>query len=296
MTFDEYNTDENFKDNKSSLEELVKLGINEGKSSDEIKSSLSPAWQNSKKIGEFDNYVSKYSKPKTEETAPKTFDINNTALGMSKNSVTPKPSAPVSNPKEKPTEEKIAEKVLEESTAPKTEKKNDLDKQTENYMKDNNAISYAQEDAENARQEESLEKRWNTRLANADKMSNSMKRIDDHMIDQLPTFMFRRYQNGEFGDPKSTDAKLRLAHFMLNGVQTALRRFSNGAALAAGKSPMYANEMSDYEQYQMKNLTEGMENRWNKYKQETQSAIDIAKQGGMSEESLTDSIATISSD
>ena len=64
MTFAEYNTDDNY-DNKngfeSSLEELVKLGLAEGKTSDEIKSSLSPKWQKSKKIGEFDNYVSKYS-------------------------------------------------------------------------------------------------------------------------------------------------------------------------------------------------------------------------------------------
>ena len=83
MTFDEYNTDENFDKKESSLDELVKLGLEEGKSSDEIKSSLSPKWQKSKKIGEFDNYVTKYSKPKeepkteevkenvTEETAPK---------------------------------------------------------------------------------------------------------------------------------------------------------------------------------------------------------------------------------
>ena len=90
MTFAEYNTDDNY-DNKngfeSSLEELVKLGLAEGKTSDEIKSSLSPKWQKSKKIGEFDNYVSKYSTPKAEET--------------------------------KPTEEKVVEKVVTE-TAPQT--------------------------------------------------------------------------------------------------------------------------------------------------------------------------------
>ena len=67
MTFAEYNTDENFDKDKSSLDELVKIGLTEGKTSDEIKNSLSPKWQNSKKIGEFDNYVSKYSAPKAEE-------------------------------------------------------------------------------------------------------------------------------------------------------------------------------------------------------------------------------------
>ena len=64
MTFDEYNTDANFENDKSSLDELVKLGLSEGKTSDEIKSALSPKWQKSKKIGEFDNYISKYSKQK----------------------------------------------------------------------------------------------------------------------------------------------------------------------------------------------------------------------------------------
>ena len=70
MTFAEYNTDANFDNDKSSLDELVKIGLSEGKTSDEIKSSLSPKWQNSKKIGEFDNYVSKYSTPKVEEQRP----------------------------------------------------------------------------------------------------------------------------------------------------------------------------------------------------------------------------------
>ena len=256
MTFAEYNTDDNY-DNKngfeSSLEELVKLGLAEGKTSDEIKSSLSPKWQKSKKIGEFDNYVSKYSTPKAEET--------------------------------KPTEEKVTEKVIEE-TAPKKETVN---KQTEEYMNNNNAISYTQEDAENKRQSDELGKRWDARLANIDKMTQSMKNIDDHMVEQLPTFMFKRYQNGEFGKPESSDAKLRLAHFMINGVGTALSNMSHVIRKDG------VQEQSDAEKYQQTNLEQGLQNRWNKYKQETQSAIDLAKQGGMSEESITDSIATISS-
>ena len=100
MTFDEYNTDENFDRNESSLDELVKLGLEEGKSSDEIKSSLSPKWQKSKKIGEFDNYVTKYSKPKeepkaeevketvTEETAPKIEPLKETSdISVEENSI-----------------------------------------------------------------------------------------------------------------------------------------------------------------------------------------------------------------
>ena len=67
MTFDEYNTDENFDKKESSLDELVKIGVSEGKTDKEIKDSLSPKWQKSKKIGEFDTYYQNYATPKKEE-------------------------------------------------------------------------------------------------------------------------------------------------------------------------------------------------------------------------------------
>lgn len=63
MTFAEYNTDDNYADKNSSLEELVRLGLSEGNTPETIKASLSPAWQKSKMINEFDNYVQKYSNP-----------------------------------------------------------------------------------------------------------------------------------------------------------------------------------------------------------------------------------------
>lgn len=172
---------------------------------------------------------------------------------------------------------------------------NGLDKATQSFLDKNNAIANTQEDNEYSRQEEELGKRWDARMKNIDKMSQSIRNIDDHMVEQLPTFMFKRYQNGEFGDPKSSDAKLRLAHFMINGVQSKLKNASNAAMIAAGRSPMFADTTSDWEKYQQSNLAKGMENRWKKYEAETQSALDLAKQGGMSEEALTDSIATISS-
>lgn len=157
------------------------------------------------------------------------------------------------------------------------------------FLDKNNAIANTQEDKEYERQKDELFKRWDLRNANIDKMSKSIRNIDDHMVDQLPTFMFKRYQNGEFGDPKGSDAKLRLAHFMINGLGTALSNMSHVIRKDG------VQEQSDAEKYQQTNLEQGLQNRWNKYKQETQNAIDIAKQGGMSEEALTDSIATISS-
>ena len=170
-----------------------------------------------------------------------------------------------------------------------------LDGATQSFLDKNNAIANTQEDKEYDRQEEELGKRWEARMKNIDKMSDSMKNIDDHLIDQLPTFMWRRYQNGEFGDPKSSDAKLRLAYFAINNVVSKLKMVANADAIARGQGQIFGNTESAYDQYQASNLAQGLENRWNKYKQETQSAMDLAKEGGMSEEKITDSIATISS-
>lgn len=255
-TFDTYNTDEAYKDKGTTAKGLVS------------------AYKKDNPNGTKEDFYSKLNKTWAQDKD-----------GHVKNAV--EEAFKVDTPKE---EEKVVE--TEKETAPKKET---VDKQTEEYMNNNNAISYTQEDAENKRQSDELGKRWDARLANIDKMTQSMKNIDDHMVEQLPTFMFKRFSNGEFGDPKTSDAKLRLTHFLLNGVQSKLKNASNAAMIAAGKSPMFSDTTSDYEKYQQTNFAQGMENRWNKYKQETQSAIDLAKQGGMSEEALTDSIATISS-
>ena len=268
MTFDEYNTDDNFK-GKSTADELVKIGHSEGKSREDIENSLSPLWKEDKQ-GNVKKALDKYYKVETPATETK------------------------------PTEEKTVEEVITEE--PKTEvKKSNLDAQTEDYMKKNNNISYAQEDAENERQANELGNRWDARLANIDKMSQAMKNIDDHMVEQLPTFLYRRYQNGEFGNvgenatpEEKKDAKLRLAHFVLNGVQSKLKNASNAAMVAAGRSPMFADTQSDWEKYQQSNFAKGMENRWRKYEADTQVALDLAREGGMSEEKLTDSISMVS--
>ncbi len=263
MTFAEYNTDENFDNDKSSLDELVKIGLSEGKTSDEIKTSLSPKWQNSKKIGEFDSYVSKYSTPKVEE--------------------------------QKPTEEKVTEKVIETTAPKKNETTSTISGKDKDFIEQTSGIADTSEDAENARQKELETQRWNTTMDRMRKSGEAFKNIDDHMVEQLPTFMFKRYANGEFGDPKSSDAKLRLAHFMLNGVQTKLRQISNLAMTNAGKSPQFADTTSDWEKYQQTNLAQGMENRWNKYKADTQAAIDLAVKEGADEQELQSSVAKISS-
>lgn len=259
MTFAEYNTDDNY-DNKngfeSSLEELVKLGLAEGKTSDEIRTSLSPKWQNSKKIGEFDNYVTKYSTPKAEP---------------------------------KPTEEKVTEKVIEETAPKKNETTSTISGKDKDFIEQTSGIADTSEDAENARQKELETQRWNATIDRMRKSGEAFKNIDDHMVEQLPTFMFKRYQNKEFGDPKSGDAKLRLAHFMINGVGTALSNMSHVIRKDG------VQEQSDAEKYQQTNLEEGLKNRWNKYKADTQAAIDLAVKEGADEQELQSSVAKISS-
>jgi hypothetical protein len=254
MTFAEYNTDENFDNDKSSLDELVKIGLEEGKTSDEIKNSLSPKWQKSKKIGEFDNYVSKYSAPKEEE--------------------------------KKPAEEKITEKVIEQ-TAPKA-KTSTLDEKEKNYIKKQDeladtALNTTLNDVENRRTYN-----WEQQYETGKKAGEAFSRIDDKMIEQLPTFLYRRYQNGEFGDISDTstpegreskkNAQLRLAHFMINGLGTALSNASH-VIRKDGQT-----EQSDYEKYQQSNLAEGLKNRWRKYEAETENAIQLAAKESMTEQ------------
>ena len=256
MTFAEYNTDTNFDNNKSSLDELVKIGLSEGKTSDEIKKSLSPKWQNSKKIGEFDNYVSKYSAPKAEEKVKEVV------------------------------KEKETPKVAEENTGIKTSDKN--------YMNDINAILNEEQKQELQKLSKTSVDAYNRTMENMERSGEAFKRIDDKMIEQLPTFLFRRYANGEFGDPKSKDAKLRLSHFVLNGLQSKLKNASNAAAIAAGRTPMFSDTMSDYEKYQQTNFAQGLENRWNKYKAETDSAVKMVQDRNVSEEDALNIINKIS--
>lgn len=264
MTFDEYNTDENFDNDKSSLDELVKLGLEEGKSSDEIKSSLSPKWQKSKKIGEFDNYVTKYSKPKEE---PKAEEIKETITEETA-------------PKDEPLEETSDISVEEKTEAPKA-KTNLLDKKSKDYMTKQDEIADTALNTTLNDIEERSGYNWEKQYDTARKAGEAFNSIDDKLVAQIPTFVTKRYMNGEFGDPKTTDAKLRLAHFLVNGVASKLRQASNIAMKTAGKAPMFDDTTSDYEKYQQSNFAKGMENRWKKYEAETQNAIDlVAKETG----------------
>ena len=170
-----------------------------------------------------------------------------------------------------------------------------LDKKTQSFMDKQNAIANTAEDTEKARNEKQLKERWDLTNKNADEMVKSMRNVDDHYLDNLPKFLYKRYKDGEFGEPGSKDAKARLGYFIMNGVQNTLKGLSNSFAANAGRAPIFNDVTTDYDKLQNTNFANAMNNRWNKYQQETNAAMDLAKKRGMSEEDLQNSIATISS-
>lgn len=260
MTFDEYNTDENF-NKPSNAMELVRLGKEEGKTREEIANSLSPLWKEDKK-GNVKKALD-YHFAETPKEEPKVEE-------------------------KKPTEEKVTEKVIEETTEPKEETEETI-KQKNKAANKQNEDSLTQEQIEYQNQRRNKEQVWNNTLDSMERQKEAFNNIDDHMVEQLPTFMFKRYQNGEFGDPKGSDAKLRLAHFMINGLGTALTNMSH-VIRKDGQT-----EDSDFEKYQKTNMQQGLENRWQKYKEETAAAMDLAKKRGIADEDLSEAIAKISS-
>lgn len=146
---------------------------------------------------------------------------------------------------------------------------NGLDYRTNNLMNKDKAIAdKAKNDALKDINVDSI-KNWQEMDKTSKNVIDAYKNIDDKYIEQLPTFMFKRYQNGEFGDPKSSDAKLRLAHFMINGLGTTLANASN---VIKGKEL----EQSDYEKLQNSNLEQGLANRWKKNNAETEEVIKLA--------------------
>ena len=144
-----------------------------------------------------------------------------------------------------------------------------LDKHTQSYLDKNDAIANTVEKTSLDKLLANSDSNWKQMLSTADKTKDAYNNIEDKYIQQLPTFMFRRYQNGEFGEPGSKDAKLRLAHFMINGIGTAL---SNASNVIKGKEL----EQSDYEKYQNSNLEQGLANRWMKNNAETEEVIKLA--------------------
>ena len=155
-----------------------------------------------------------------------------------------------------------------------------IDKNTKSYLDKNDEIAETVEEKQLKRLLEHSNANWKQMTDTSAKVRNAYNDIDDKYIEQLPTFMFRRYQNGEFGDISDTstpegreskkNAQLRLAHFMINGVGTAL---ANASHIIRKDG---VQEQSDYEKIQGSNLEQGIANRWKKNNAETEEVIKIA--------------------
>lgn len=155
-----------------------------------------------------------------------------------------------------------------------------LDKNTQSYLDKNDAIAETVESRALNKLLKNSDANWKQMTDTSAKVRNAYNNIEDKYIEQLPTFIFRRYQNGEFGDISDTstpegreskkNAQLRLAHFMINGLGTALSNASH-VIRKDGQT-----EQSDYEKIQSTNLEQGLANRWKKNNAETDEVIKIA--------------------
>jgi hypothetical protein len=249
MTFAEYNTDDNF-NKPSNAMELVKLGKDEGKTRDEILNSLSPLWKEDKKGNvkkALDYYFPEEVKTETKVTTPEK-----------------------------------AETVKPAASAPATTKP--LGKEDSQYVGVIDAFGDNIEQTELNNLEKNKNYNWSQLFDSVARYGNAMKQVDDHYIENLPTSISKRYKNGEFGEAGSKDAKSRLAYFIIDAIASPLKALSNGLYAQSGRAPLFSDTESQYEKYQKSNLANAMENRWNKYKQETEGAIEMVKKEGMSEQ------------
>lgn len=233
MTFAEYNTDANFDDNNSSLDELVKIGVAEGKNEDEIRNSLSAKWKNSKKINELSSYYQKH------------FANKNTPKAEEKKTV----------------------------EAPKTEPKTVLTGDAADYANKQNKIADAAGEMLQDDIKKNSDKNWEELYNSSLKRAEGYRNIDDHYIENLPKTIRGAYKAGEFGEVGSKEAKQRLAYFVMDNFANVLKTFSNAAAANAGRAPMFTDIESQWDKMQKTNLANAMENRWQKYKSDTEGAI-----------------------
>ena len=190
----------------------------------------------------------------------------------------------------KPTEEtKIVEDQKIETPTPKA------DKATEFLNKTNN-VGLTAENNEMENQQQLKIKRWNDTLDAMKKSGQGMKNIDDHYIEALPKGLIQAYKDksGVFEGMNKKEAKRTLSYFIMDAVANSLKTVSNGLMAMGGKAPMFSDTTGDYEKIMKTNLAQGLENRWNKYKQDTQTAIDLVKDRVKNDEALNTAIANVS--
>ena len=181
-------------------------------------------------------------------------------------------------------------------SAPTVQKDANLTENDEKFLNETNAVANQAENDELARQREQNQTAWDDTWNNLTRQGDAFRQIDDHFIDGLPKSLRQAYKSGQFGEPGSKDAKSTLGYFIRDIAGSALKNLSNGFMTMAGKSPLFSNTGTAWEEYQKTNLGNAMQNRWDKYNKETQAATDMLIERGKNNEDITNAIRQISSD
>ena len=157
-----------------------------------------------------------------------------------------------------------------------------------------NADMQTQQKIERQTAQNNKEENWNNVLDSAAKLGKASKTVDDHYIENLPRGIINAYKSGEFGEPGSKEAKQRLGYFVVDALSSPLKALANGMSRFAGQGDRFADTESQAEKFNKTNLQNALENRWNKYKQETNNAMDLLKQRGFADEAIQETIDTVS--
>ena len=185
------------------------------------------------------------------------------------------------------------EKTSKKTSAPKGGASTD-GKQNSPTANRQNADMTIQQDLEKQKAQEEKDKNWNNVLDSAARLGEASKVVNDHYIENLPKGVINAYKKGEFGEPGSPEAKQRLGYFVLDAISSPLKALANGMSRFAGQGDRFTDTESQAEKFNKTNLQNALENRWNKYRQDTNNTMDLLKQRGFADEAIQEAIDTVS--
>ena len=157
-----------------------------------------------------------------------------------------------------------------------------------------NADMQTQQKIERQTAQSNKDENWNNVLDSAARLGEASKVVNDHYIENLPRGVINAYKKGEFGEPGSSEAKQRLGYFVLDAISSPLKALANGMSRFAGQGDRFADTESQAEKFNKTNLQNALENRWNKYRQDTNNTMDLLKQRGFADEAIQEAIDTVS--
>lgn len=157
-----------------------------------------------------------------------------------------------------------------------------------------NADMQTQQKIERQTAQSNKEENWNNVLDSAARLGKASKLVNDHYIENLPRGVINAYKNNEFGKAGSPEAKQRLGYFVLDAISSPLKALANGMSRFAGQGDRFADTESQAEKFNKTNLQNALENRWNKYRQDTNNTMDLLKQRGFADEAIQEAIDTVS--